>query len=333
MSRDNLYYIASVTEFIVAIERARNQSGKNITLEEYMQTQLSSLRAESIERGEAYVGALLRAQSKDKLHENPHWFYRGHYSSDYLLIPSVFRGRNWGRENYYYHEMGVRSPEHFQGKTHLDKLVTMQHYDCPTRLLDITSNPLVALFFACMNYGCPKCDKSTGGSVYIFSQLSHNVVYSDSDRALMLSCLASMSREEKEELYTISMMNLEKDSFVQVKGGSRYRDEVVEKLYHEITRESPAFKREIRPIDLLQPLFIQPNKTNTRIAKQDGAFILCGLSKDADEAKEKIELNVYQEIRIENQSEIIRQLDQLGINEASLFPELDKVAHYLKTKL
>jgi len=39
----------------------------------------------------------------------------------------------------------------------------MQHYGIPTRLLDITSNPLVALFFACIEF--PKVD----GEVIFFS--------------------------------------------------------------------------------------------------------------------------------------------------------------------
>lgn len=48
--------------------------------------------------------------------------------------------------------------------------------------------------------------------------------------------------------------------------------------------------------------------------------------------KNKIEMNVYEEIRIQNQARILGELDMLGINEASLFPELDKVAHCLKTR-
>lgn len=333
MNTGDLVYVSSVVEFVEAIQAAIGSGNVHpISNEEIFRKHLSEIDEQVIGNGKAYVDAVIKDQKRKVSEEKTHWFYRGHYSSDFDLIPSVFRGRNWEKEDYFYHEIAVRSPEHFQGKSHLDKLVTMQHYDCPTRLLDITSNPLVALFFACMNYGCPKCDNSRMGSVFVFGPASKNVVYSDSDRALMLSCLARFSKEDKEDLFMLAIKRIHDDSFTQVSGGSRYKDAAVEKLYHEITRENPAFKREIRPLDLLQPIFVQPNKTNMRIAKQDGAFILCGLSKDSDDAKNKVEMIVCKEIRIKNQTRILKELDVLGINEASLFPELDKVAHYLKTR-
>ena len=47
--------------------------------------------------------------------------------------------------------------------------------------------------------------------------------------------------------------------------------------------------------------------------------------------------NIYRthncgELRIQNQEGILKELDMLGINESTLFPEVDKVASYLKSK-
>lgn len=281
-----------------------------------------------------YYNKIIQDNNKIQNRSERKLFYRGHYSTQYLLLPSVFRekyGKKGGeKEDYFYHEIMVQCPQYFQYTSHLDKLVTMQHYDCPTRLLDITSNPLVALFFACKNFSCQKCESTEFGKVLVFAVSPNDVVYSDSDRALLLSCLPRFSYAEKKELYKIATASISSDKFTQKKGGSSYVDNIVERFYHEISTETPSFKREIKPIDILKPLFVQPNKTNGRILKQDGAFIISGLSKDSREAEDKLNTLVYKTIIIKNQKGILQELNRLGINEATLFPEVDKVAEYLK---
>ena len=92
----------------------------------------------------------------------------------------------------------------------------------------------------------------------------------------MLSCLPQFSYEDKAEIYRIATDTIKdgKDGFTKKSASSnQYKDKTVERFYHEISRELLSFKREIRPFDLLNPVIIQPQKSNTRILKQDGAFI------------------------------------------------------------
>lgn len=82
-------------------------------------------------------------------------FYRGHADESWNLIPSIFRTPNGiKKEHLLFRDMVAHVPQDFsECKSALDYLVQMQHYGLPTRLLDVTTNPLVALYFACQPAG------------------------------------------------------------------------------------------------------------------------------------------------------------------------------------
>lgn len=260
------------------------------------------------------------------------FYYRGVYDGKkFNLLPSVFRGNNYGKEDKYYHYIKSKCSNELNYRSHLDSLVTLQHYDCPTRLLDITSNPLVALYFACKNYGCIECDKADYGYVYVFANPKSKLLFKDSDRIIMLSCLARFSISEQREIYNECIKLIMKKGIDAAFNANRLPPSI-DKLYHEIMTEV-SFEKRILARDLLQNYFVQPDISNRRIDKQSGVFIISGLSQDQKEIEDKIKHNVVCKIKINNQEKILNELDTLNINEGSLFPELDKVSKYYVSKV
>ena len=84
----------------------------------------------------------------------------------------------------------------------------------------------------------------------------------------------------------------------------------------------PFFEKKINPVDLLNTYIVEPLKNNSRIIKQDGAFIVTGLSKDEAEIINKIERKVAFKFVINDRNKILKQLDEVGINEKFFFQKL-----------
>ena len=118
-------------------------------------------------------------------------FYRGQASVDFRLVPSVGRNYIKGQETALLQYERVifddfkRKYSMFtdvRPKNDMEFLFLAQHYGLPTRLLDWTYNPLIALYFAC----CSHSDKN--GVVYqcfpfsqkVFDPNVHDILSFDS---------------------------------------------------------------------------------------------------------------------------------------------------------
>lgn len=277
---------------------------------------------EKVDSVGAFITAVLAMEKGGK-----EIFYRGHSNKPkYRLEPSLFRKNDSGDyvhlsdEHRLYRELLVSNSGDFQGDVYsLDRLVRMQHYSLPTRLLDITSNPLIALYFACCSNTASKRDGTEipeiPGEVIVFSIDRDRVKYFDSDTA---SCLANLAR----------MPDSEKNNIDYSLSDTAFNEQTsIKRLLHFVKEEKPFFEPRIVKDHLRSVLCVKGKRSNDRISFQAGAFLLFGHGAVLDELATP-EIGVKR-IEVVNKRKMLEDLDQLNINERTVFPYIENSARYI----
>ena len=136
-----------------------------------MKENISARKKDSVQKNEKVLAEIGDIQSyvKSVLEKSgsKEFVYRGHASEDWELKPSI--GRIDGYSLKIEKEMFLRFKRNYYSYTNerpesdMDLLFLAQHYGLPTRLLDFTFNPMIALYFAC------ESELEKDGKVYVHS--------------------------------------------------------------------------------------------------------------------------------------------------------------------
>lgn len=174
------------------------------------------------------------------------FFYRGQ-SNDFKSsnnVANIFRQAKlsgYTREYSFTNEYMRRYANEFNNlENNFSRLSYMQHFGLPTRLLDVTTNALVALYFACQSH-LDSEEHETDGIVTMFiSNKTQNIndytYYSSrSDTVEVLSTLALMDEVKKKNIYdSISCYNKEVDALLK-----EDRADLYQSWYLDLVKQFP----------------------------------------------------------------------------------------------
>lgn len=293
--------------------------------------------AQILERLESFPAPNLAFDDEGDLAETA-WIFRGVRDAEFKLEPSIERSADMAHE---WAALEVSVSAEFKARAHnflstpasddeLGWLALMQHYEVPTRLLDFTFSPFVALFFAVRNtsHKSPKPSRIWAINAQAVKR-KFLEIYGKASNAARI-------RREGDHGQT-AYVSFHPDD-------SSSRAEVLRSSIAEMQRyagpvlaATGTVRSELNRLGCISVGY--PSVLNPRLSNQQGLFLFNGAEELTFEASltkmMASETDWYRSFDIAEHafSEIERRLYQMNIHEQSLFPDLYGLAGLIKQRI
>lgn len=261
-------------------------------------------------------------------------FYRGQANKNWDISASIFRNNLLKYEsNIILDAYGLNFNEVLKYKNPFERLTVLQHYGLATRLLDVTLNPFVALYFACEESVEYEEDEDNPDK---FKRVENDgIIY--------------FKKSEFENYTSKNVKIISKIAELEFKKGYKIEnlleDLLDEKIINNTDYEKFKSTNKNEFIKILRnAYFVNSNRSNKRLINQSGAFLLASsinIQKEETNFTDKIISKANIELRhmFDNvnfiiphkfKTKILEELSMYNISKGSLFPELESQMEYLK---
>lgn len=267
------------------------------------------------------------------------WVFRGYNKQD-QLCPNILRYNLNDVERELLFEFERYGAQYINANNPVDFMSYAQHFGLPTRLLDFTYNPFVALYFSLFspksagNYKNPE-DKEY---YYIrYSSIKDNVLikhvpYFNEGSDFEINSMAQRS---------IALINTVNMMFSNINNNLLFgnRDKMIKAFYTSI-----AWNTEIEDMDTFISenadkvnnraiLFIDPNQSNQRLVMQQGLFMFPYTLDESEHLKILDRNSRIIKIHKSLREDLLAYLDTLGINAFRIMPDLPSVCEAVVRKI
>jgi FRG domain-containing protein len=287
-----------------------------------------------IESFEEYLSTVRQELPKSRI------YFRGQsklINAGFALTPSIGRYKEFGKLTLFERDekeravLGVFANHLVTYVQHLprndwESLAIAQHHGLPTRFMDWTTNPLVALYFAARATMLDDGGSALDSAVYVLT--SDPLRYSDlalaKDEAIKpIPDSATTPAPAPTGYEDFDLVTDEDDEIVDI--SIDLSKVILEEAPFERERRSPFQS----PFVISENVMYDPPHVSPRIRAQDGVLMACHRPMEPLEDKDYLEIIIKHDAH----DDIRRRLDQYGVFDKQLFPELDGIAKWLKYRI